>query len=120
MEANVSAQALSLFYFALLGLTLGLSYDLLRLPRYTLGAPLLWDGLFCMLAAAGCFVLAMEKGQLGVWDILAALAAFCVYINCISIHVFPKISLFSRLFSRIVRFLEKKYFFIQKILFKQK
>lgn len=120
MEVSISAQALSLMGFGALGLGLGLVYDLLRLLRYGLRYAILWDGLFCAIAAAACFCLSMGRGSYGIWEILLCLTAFCGYINCMSPHVFPKIYRFSRLFPASVRFLEKKYFFIKKFLFKQK
>jgi len=115
MELSITEQALSLLCFSALGLLLGLVYDLLRQPRYSLRHPLLWDGLFCALAAGGCFMLSMARGGLGVWEILMSLTGFCLYINCISARLFPVISHFFRLISRFVRFLEKKYFFCKKI-----
>ena len=114
MELSITEQAISLLCFAALGFLLGFLYDLLRQLRYSLKRALLWDGLFCGAAAAGCFMLAMEQGRLGVWEILLTLAGFCLYINCISRAVFPIICQFSRLFSSFVRFLEKKYFFCKK------
>lgn len=120
MEVSISAQALSLLSFGALGLGLGLVYDLLRLLRYGLSLALLWDGLFCAIAAAGCFYLSMARGSYGIWEILLCLAAFCGYINCMSPHVFPIIYRFSRLIPASVRFLVKKYFFLKNFLFKQK
>ena len=114
MEVSISAQAMSLTGFMALGFSLGLLYDLLRQLRYSHSRAVLWDLLFCSLAAGGCFYLSMFRGKLGVWDILACLGAFCLYINCISSYVFPVIFQFSRLFLRFVRFLEKKYFFCKK------
>lgn len=114
MELNITEQAISLLCFAALGFLLGFLYDLLRPLRYSIKRSLLWDVLFCSAAAAGCFTLAMEHGRLGVWEILLTLAGFCLYINCISRAVFPIICQIFRLFSRFVRFLEKKYFFCKK------
>ena len=114
METSIGEQGLSLLCFLALGLMLGLCYDLLRPLRYGLKKAALWDGLFCALAAAGCFCLAVEKGRLGVWDIALSLAAFCMYINGLSRYVFPWISRFFGLFKTFVRFLEKKYFFCKK------
>ena len=115
MELSITQQAMSLLYFSALGLALGLLYDLLRQLRYSWGRAILWDGLFCSVAAAGCFVLSMEQGKLGVWDILLTLALFCLYINYISGFIFPVIAHVFGLFSSFVRFLVKKYFFIKKI-----
>lgn len=114
MEVSIAAQGQSLLCFLALGLMLGLCYDLLRPLRYGLKKAALWDGLFCALAAAGCFFLATEKGSMGVWDIAISLAAFCIYINGISRYIFPWISKFFGLFTAFVRFLEKKYFFYKK------
>ena len=114
MEVDIRDQGLSLLCFLALGLMLGLIYDLLRPLRYRFKGALIWDGLFCATAAAGCFFLAAEEGRLGVWDIALSLAAFCMYINRLSSYVFPWISRFFGLFGAFVRFLEKKYFFCKK------
>jgi cell division protein FtsB len=119
MELSISEQAMSLLCFAGLGLGLGLAYDLLRLPRYRLKMALLWDGLFCALAAAGSFTLSMRSGRLGTWELLLTLGTFCLYINFISKWVFPEICQIFRLFGRVVRFLEKNTFF-SKISFQTK
>ncbi len=89
MEISLYRQGLSLLCFALLGLGLGLLYDMLRPMRYAGGRACIWDGLFCAVAAAGLFVLSMGSGRLGQWDMAAALLMFCVYINLLSPHILP-------------------------------
>ncbi len=91
METNLLDQALSLLCFALLGLGLGLLYDLLRPLRYAGKHAFLWDGSFCAAAAAGIFFLSMGSGRLGLWDITAALLSFCLYINLLSALILPGI-----------------------------
>ncbi len=91
MEISLYEQGLSLMCFALLGLGLGLLYDLLRPMRYSGGPAILWDGLFCAAAAAGCFVLSMNSGRLGQWELAAALLLFCLYINLLSPLLLPYI-----------------------------
>ena len=91
MEISLFSQSMSLGCFALLGLGLGLLYDLLRPMRYSGGPALLWDGIFCAAAASGCFVLSMNSGRLGQWELAAALLLFCLYINILSPHLLPHI-----------------------------
>lgn len=118
MELKISEQAISLLCFLALGFGLGIVYDLLRLLRYSVKKALVWDGLFCALGAAGCFCLAMDKGRLGVWEIVLALLGFCMYINGISKHVFPIIYHYFQTFSRICTVFGKKILFLKKVLFK--
>lgn len=89
MEVSISAQLSELIRFAALGLGLGLLYDLLRPMRYSGRGALLWDGLFCAAAAAGCFVLSMARGRLGIWSMGSALLMFCMYINFLSPLLLP-------------------------------
>lgn len=86
---SVGTQCVSLGCFLLLGLGLGLLYDVLRPIRYGSRFSLLWDGLFCAAAALGCFVLAMSKGRLGIWDAAATCLGFCLYINFLSPLLLP-------------------------------
>ena len=75
--------------FLLLGLCLGLLYDILRPIRYGGSLSLIWDGLFCALSALGCFMLAMAKGRIDIWDTAAACLGFCLYINFLSPLLLP-------------------------------
>lgn len=88
-----SAQALELLGALLLGLGLGLGYDLLRLPRHrigTLGGSLL-DLLFALLAGTSAFLLAMstQAGRTGLWDLSATLLGFLLYLHALSPAVLP-------------------------------
>ncbi len=66
----------------LLGLALGLLYDLLRPLRHRAGraAPLL-DLLFSLLAGASSFLFAMRApgGRMGLWELAAALLGFLLW-----------------------------------------
>ena len=88
---SISSQLTELLRFALLGLGLGLLYDLMRPMRYSGKAALLWDGLFCAAAGVGCFVLSMARGRLGIWNLAATLMIFCAYINFLSPLLLPGI-----------------------------
>jgi len=88
MGVSIYAQSLSLCLFLALGLGLGLLYDLIRPARYG-GLPLLWDGIFCAAAAGAVFLLSMGSGRIGIWDIMAILLSFCLYINFLSPFLLP-------------------------------
>lgn len=66
----------------LLGVGLGLLYDLLRPVRHRAGgaAPLL-DLLFAVLAGFAAFLFAMraQSGRMGLWELTAALAGFLLW-----------------------------------------
>lgn len=63
MEAVLAEQTRAFLYAALLGMALGLFYDILRVVRLTLGAGRLLTGLldllFCFVCAASFFALAL-------------------------------------------------------------
>lgn len=63
MEAVLAEQAQAFLYAALLGMALGLFYDILRVLRLTVGAGRLLTGLldflFCFVCAAGFFALTL-------------------------------------------------------------
>ena len=99
MEVSITAQALSLGSFLALGLCLGLLYDFLRPARYS-GAALAWDTVFCALAAGAVFWLGMVSGRIGIWDIMAILLSFSLYINFFSRFILPPLlKLHTTLFS---------------------
>ena len=90
MAQSIRVQALFLLLAAGLGAGLGLLYDLLRpLRRRTNDA--LWDLLFCLAAALGCFCFAMYSGsgRLGSGELAAALAGFLLYVHALSPSVAP-------------------------------
>ena len=93
MGIRPSAQALELLEALLLGVGLGLGYDLLRPPRRRsgrLGGSLL-DLLFALLAGGAAFLLAMstETGRTGLWELTAALLGFLFYLYALSPVVLP-------------------------------
>lgn len=89
METSISAQLLALLSFGLLGLLLGLVYDLLRPLRYFCKGGTVWDFFFCALGAAGFFCLSMQSGRPEFWGMAAALGCFCLYINLLSPLLLP-------------------------------
>lgn len=114
MELSISGQLLSLLLFAVLGLALGIIYDLLRPLRYFSHTGLIWDIIFCAAGAVGFFTLGMHSGRPDIWGIAAALICFCLYINLLSPLLLP-------VFLDIFKFMHKvqKSFFLsfRKLLF---
>lgn len=108
MEISITAQALSLACFLGLGLMLGLVYDLLRPLRYGLKKEFIWDFLFCAMGAALCFLLAMSSGKAGLWEIMSAGLAFCLYINFLSPGILPVFMKTVHLFRRIASPIEEE------------
>ena len=97
MAQSIRVQALFLLLAAGLGAGLGLLYDLLRpLRRRTNDA--LWDLLFCLAAALGCFCFAMYSGsgRLGSGELAAALAGFLLYVHAMSPSVAPVLERLTR------------------------
>ena len=93
MGIRPSAQALELLEALLLGVGLGLGYDLLRPPRRRsgrLGGSLL-DLLFALLAGAAAFLSAMNNsgGRTGLWELSATLLGFLLYLYALSPAVLP-------------------------------
>ncbi len=93
MGIRPSAQALELLEALLLGVGLGLGYDLLRPPRRRsgrLGGSLL-DLLFALLAGAAAFLSAMNSsgGRTGLWELSATLLGFLLYLYALSPAVLP-------------------------------
>ena len=106
-----SAQALELLGALLLGLGLGLGYDLLRLPRHrigTLGGSLL-DLLFALLAGTSAFLLAMSRqaGRTGLWDLSATLLGFLLYLHALSPAVLPLLEEGYRMMFSTIRLFKK-------------
>ena len=88
MALDLRRQALSILGALLLGLALGLAYDLLRPPREGKGRLLtaLLDALFCLTAAIAAFLYAMRSsnGRLGFWELTASFAGFLLYLHLFS------------------------------------
>lgn len=71
----------------LLGIGLGLLYELLRPARRSTGKGAAWaDVLFALLAGAAAFALAMcaPDGRLGLWSLTAALLGFLLQLHLLS------------------------------------
>ena len=88
MEIHIRDQALVLTLSLLMGAGLGILYDMLRPPRRKMKkiSAALVDALYCFLAgfAIFCFAMGADKGRLGTWELLAALAGFLVYMHTLS------------------------------------
>ena len=121
MAQSIRVQALFLLLAVGLGAGLGLLYDLLRpLRRRTNDA--LWDLLFCLAAALGCFCFAMYSGsgRLGSGELAAALAGFLLYVHALSPSVAPILERLTRRIGSIwifmgaqlkkIQIYEKKFF----------
>lgn len=115
MALQLRGQALGLLASLLLGLGLGLGYDILRPPRRHGGRVVgaLLDVLFSLLAACACFIGAMgaENGRLGLWELAASLLGFLLYLYTLSPMILPVLSagfeLLCRLAARCKFFSEK-------------
>lgn len=96
MGTSPAAQALALLPALLLGLGLGLLYDLLR-PLRRRCPPLPAAGLdllYALAAAAAVFVRAMAAGgRFGLWELTAALLGFLLYLYALSPLVLPLLDL---------------------------
>ena len=94
LALDLSRQALGLLGALLLGLALGLGYDLLRPPRQGAGSLLtaLLDVLFCLTAASAAFLYAMgaSAGRLGLWELTAAFSGFLLYLHFLSPVFLPR------------------------------
>jgi hypothetical protein len=121
MELSIAGQAMGLLCFAAYGLAMGLVYDLLRPMRYRGKGAFLLDLCFCALGAAACFMLSMESGKAGLWNIMCALLGFCLYIRHLSPMILP---IFTGIFNKIlaipcqVNNTLKSFKFLKKILYK--
>ena len=87
MNASPVGEAALLLPALLLGIGLGLIYDLLRpLRRHVEKAAAWTDVLFVLLAGAAAFALAMcvPDGRLGLWSLAAALLGFLLQLHLLS------------------------------------
>jgi len=91
MEISVAGQAVALLGALLLGLAIGLLYDLLRPPRYRVNKWLgrFLDLCFALLAGAAMFFYAMaaDDGKLGVWELSLTMLGFLLYMYALSPHI---------------------------------
>ena len=111
MGIRPSAQALELLEALLLGVGLGLGYDLLRPPRRRsgrLGGSLL-DLLFALLAGAAAFLSAMNSsgGRTGLWELSATLLGFLLYLYALSPAVLPLLEGWYRVMFNTMRLFKK-------------
>lgn len=93
MALDPRVQLLQLLGALILGLALGLVYDLLRPPRRRLGrlAAALLDLLFALLSGAAVFLYAMGalEGRLGLWELAASALGFLLYLHMLSPLFYP-------------------------------
>lgn len=116
MEINIFSQALALAFAFLLGLLLGLVYDLVRPARRRSGA---WGetvldvlfGLFCG-SAVFIYAIAAPGGRLGVLELSFTLCGFLLYTYLISDRVY---ALTDRCFVVIIGTVRHVKNFIKKI-----
>ena len=107
METSLRAQALSLLPALLLGMGLGLLYDLLRPPRRRMGKlpAALLDLFFALAAGAAAFLnaLASSGGRLGLWGLTCTLTGFLLYLYALSPLLLPLLELPFRVISDTIR-----------------
>ena len=88
METQLSRQGLALLAALLMGVGIGVIYDMLRPVRRRTGrfAGAALDVLFC--AASGCaafaYAMGAGDGRLGLWELAAALVGFLLYMHTLS------------------------------------
>ena len=88
METELSRQSLALLAALLMGVGIGVVYDMLRPVRRRTGrlAGAALDILFC--AASGCaaffYAMGAGDGRLGLWELAAALVGFLLYMHTLS------------------------------------
>ena len=95
----------------LLGMGLGLLYDLLRPPRRAAGAKAaaLLDLLFAALALTAAFLTAMgaAEGRLDLWELTAELLGFLFYLQVLSPAILPLTERSFRVIQNTIRSLKK-------------
>ncbi len=96
MALDPRVQLLQLIGALVLGLALGLVYDLLRPPRRRFGrlCEALLDLLFALVAGWAAFLYAMGAlgGRLGLWELAASTLAFLLYFHILSPLFYPLFS----------------------------
>jgi len=111
-DSLAEAQAmLPLLSSLLLGMGLGLLYDLLRPPRHAAGrsAGALLDLLFAAFALAALFLgtMGLSQGRLGLWELTAALLGFLFYLYVLSPLLLPLTEDGYRVIKNTIRLLKK-------------
>ena len=101
MGLSIRAQSLSLLWALLLGMGLGLLYDMLRPIRRRSG-DLFWDLLFCLCASAAAFLFVMRTGSArGIGETLFCTLGLFGYFQLLSpllLPVFDKLDRAIRVF----------------------
>ena len=108
MELDIAQQAVTLLLFFLLGIVLGVLYDLITPPRRRGGKVLagLTDAVFSLCACALVFLLAMRfapDGRAGTWQLAAAFLGFIVYINTFGRFVYRIFQILSKLPDKLIK-----------------
>jgi len=124
MDIRIEEQAAALLLAAVLGLGIGLLYDLLRPARHRAGHLLALglDGCFALAAGLGIFSFAMaaDNGRLGTWELVSALLGFLLYMYVFSGFVLPVLERIFRTLGkacRAVKKIIKKFQVLRKKLF---
>ena len=102
---------LPLAFSLLLGMGLGLLYDLLRPPRRAAGSlgGMLLDLAFAAAALAAVFLgaLGASRGRLGLWELTADLLGFLFYLHVLSPVILPLAARAYRVIQKTIRLLKK-------------
>jgi len=94
MTIEVHRQAAALALAFLLGIALGLIYDILRPLRHRLGRYAAFDAVFCLIAACSGFVFIMSagEGRISLWDAVFAGLGFAAYMRVLSPPIYTFLS----------------------------
>lgn len=108
MELDITQQAVTLLLFFVLGIVLGVLYDLLTPLRRRGGRGLagLTDAAFSLCAACLVFLLSMRfapDGRAGTWELAAAFLGFVVYINTLGRFVYRIFQILSKLPDKLMK-----------------
>lgn len=116
MEIHITQQAAALALAFVMGLDIGLLYDLLRPLRRLGGKPLAaaTDAVFALASAFGLFLFAMkaDNGRIGTWELASALLGFLLYMHALSPGVLPVLE---KIFQIIGNCLESARKYLKKI-----